>query len=171
MRPELAGLCAALGVAAVAGWSLGGPRPVAPPLDTTEAPAAPRVHPADPTDAAEWVLSSEIGQQTHYLDTIESVAGGFLPATSATVSAADQALATQLALVAPPLRTTPLTGLGYDFALTDLLAAQALWHRYRDDTAALFAAINPASGDAVWTSWLTEQRIQELRALQERQRD
>lgn len=107
-----------------------------------------------------WIIGSQIEQKNEYLELVEKVRAGFKPATKNAFVKADRKLNETYKKVMAKLKKKVDD---YNVPrVDDVRAVQRLWIPYRDANVKLFMAINPAVGEDVWKSWVTEVREKQL---------
>jgi len=110
-----------------------------------------------------WVIGSQMEQKNAYLDLIEKVRSGYKPSPKSSFVEADRKLNETYKKVMANLKKK-----ADDYnvpRVDDVRAVQRLWIPYRDATVKLFMALNPAVGEDVWKSWVTEVREKQLKDI------
>ncbi|MDD5736704.1 MAG: lysozyme inhibitor LprI family protein [Candidatus Omnitrophica bacterium] len=110
-----------------------------------------------------WVIGSQMEQKNAYLDLIEKVRSGYKPSPKSSFVEADRKLNETYKKVMAKLKKK-----ADDYNMPrvdDVRAVQRLWIPYRDANVKLFMAINPAIGEDVWKSWVTEIREKQLKKI------
>lgn len=117
------------------------------------------------TSYGAMVVSSETGQNNYYLDLLKKIYSGYKPDHIKQLKENDKLLNETYKIV---MKKIPDKEEGYDpseVSVNDVKAVQRLWIPYRDSSAKLFTILNPSVSEDVWKSYLTQIRIEELKAL------
>lgn len=110
-----------------------------------------------------WIIGSQMEQKNAYLDLVEKVRSGYKPSPKSSFVEADRKLNETYKKVMAKLKKK-----ADDYnvpRVDDVRAVQRLWILYRDTNVKLFMAINPAGGEDVWKSWVTEVREKQLKDI------
>jgi uncharacterized protein YecT (DUF1311 family)/TPR repeat protein len=111
-----------------------------------------------------WVIGSQMEQKNEYLDLVEKVRSGYRPSPKSSFLEADRSLNQTYKKVISNLKKKA-DNYSVPPRVDDVRAVQQLWIPYRDTTVRLFMAINPAVGEDVWKSWVTEVREKQLKEI------
>ncbi len=118
------------------------------------------------TGRVAWIIDSEIEQKDQYLELLEKIRAGFVPAPENSFAKADQQLNETYMHVLHELRKKSEED-NYPVTPDELREVQRLWIPYRDASVELFIHMNPSIDKNSCKSWLTEKRIQELKLVLE----
>jgi uncharacterized protein YecT (DUF1311 family) len=114
--------------------------------------------------AAADIITSQTQQKQEYVDLVVKVQGKFFPSVSVPFAQNDQKLNQIYQQVMKKLGTKKPE---YDgqVSATNIKNVQRQWIAHRDSSAKLFFALNPAVSEENWKSYLTQMRIDDLKAL------
>ena len=110
------------------------------------------------------IIASQTQQKQEYVDLVAKVQGKFSPSLSGAFTKNDQQLNQVYQQVIKKLGTKKPEYDGQVNA-TNVKNVQRQWITYRDSSAKLFVALNPAVSESNWKSYLTQIRIDTLKAL------
>ncbi|MFH1776309.1 MAG: lysozyme inhibitor LprI family protein [Candidatus Omnitrophota bacterium] len=111
-----------------------------------------------------WILGSKIDQKNEYLKLMADIQEGFNPSPENGFDKADQLLNETYKKVIQDIKARSKDNY-YLPSVDELREIQRLWIPYRDASVKLFVTLNPSIDEAVWKSWLTEVRKEQLKVI------
>ncbi|WP_025821065.1 lysozyme inhibitor LprI family protein [Shewanella marina] len=114
------------------------------------------------------MIIEDINQQKqHYIDWIYNQVALLSHPVVVDFSAEDKALNQVYRQLRKNLRAHPVTDFNISFHFDDLKQTQRAWLNYRDSTAHLLSLLTPNTSKQQWQAYLTQQRLQQLKELQQ----
>ena len=119
----------------------------------------------DGSGYAAWALGSIMEQKAAWLDLVLRINRDSLPEGSAGSAASDRRLNETYQKVLKQLKEKSISGMNYTIEDSNVIRTEIKWIPYRDAAARLFATIRPDIDQTRWLYWLTEIRIEQLKAI------